>query len=205
MSSNKVIALDVDDVLLDFLSHSHLVAEKIKQDKINPVIQDWSMNTRYGLTHEQEALMWQNIEWDNLPIKQYAQELMEELLRKKWTIHYVTAIDAENKEKRISNLKKVFGNKLFNLKNGKQFLHCVGKEKSKLNTMKAINPLIMVDDRLKNLAEVHTTISQLIVYLDTGVREKCHHVNMDVLSSSQKQLKIVGCNNEVLNIVQNFQ
>ena len=63
----------------------------------------------------------------------------------------------------------------------------------------------MVDDRLKNLAEVHTTISQLIVYLDTGVREKCHHVNMDVLSSSQKQLKIVGCNNEVLNIVQNFQ
>lgn len=183
--SKPVAVLDVDDVMLNFVGKSLEIASEIKGKNIKPVISEWNLDKRYGLNDEQHKLLWEKIQdsWGNLEPVDGASHLLENLLKRDYQIHFVTAIDNKFCEIRKNNLKRAFGS-LIDFK--KQKIHCVGLEGSKTAILKSIKPSIIVDDRLKNIADVHQTIQKHMFYLDKGVRENCYNKNINLLSKSKK-------------------
>lgn len=148
---NNVIALDVDGVLLDCDLGFRLVAEAILGRKMEPLNSEYDLKVRYQLTAEESAIVFEKMKthelgWKGMPKLENAIEAALHLQEIGYNIQLVTAIPEELKELRLECLKN-YGL----IPDG---IHCAGHHTaSKKEILQKINPIMLVDDRLKHLYE----------------------------------------------------
>lgn len=149
----KVIALDVDGVLLNFTPAFDIAAEIVLGRKL-PINKDeyqmdhYHLAKRIGATNEDvEKIFTYMIEtrmYSNLEPLEGVKEALQAIREAGFKICLVTALAEEAKEQRLENLK----NKLDFVPDE---IHCVGMGLSKADKLRQVKPDVFADDRLQYL------------------------------------------------------
>jgi len=157
MMNNKIIAFDVDGVLLDLNSAWKNQAESILGRELHLQQNCFEFTLRYGVTSEEEKHVWKNIVFTNFPAYPSASEITHALKNKGFDVHAITALNASNKESRKNNLESHAIHC--------DALHCVGFNQSKVAALQNIRPSIFVDDREKYILEAIEVGIPHVIYL----------------------------------------
>lgn len=154
MNKVKTIALDVDGVLLDFTKAcDEYVKKNLGIDPIKKLdgfnLNITSMQTRYGLSSDEEVLILLNKMvadgfYKNIPAFEGVKEAVDKIKSLGYKIVVITAIHDGAKDDRLENLEK-----FLNLIPDE--IYCVGMGKSKSQIIKEVHPDIFIDDRIKYL------------------------------------------------------
>ena len=150
----KVIALDVDGVLLDFMPAFEKAAEEVFGRKMDIHKDEYKMDyyhlsKRINTSEEEVAkvlnYMIETGVYANLKPLPGAIEAVKAIQEAGFKIAIVTALPEAAKESRLLNLKNYLGLV-------PDEIHCVGMGMSKGDKLREINPDVFIDDRIDYLA-----------------------------------------------------
>ena len=156
MDKRKKIALDVDGVLLDFMTMFDYAAEQFLQRKIIPAKDqherdEYHLSKRVGCTKEEAHQILQYMLdtglYGKIPALPGVYQAIQEIKKQNFKIYIVTALPEEARAMRLKNLKEV-------LDLVPDEIHLVGMGKSKKAALEKIMPDIFIDDRIDYLASV---------------------------------------------------
>lgn len=183
----KVIALDVDGVLLNFMPAFDQAASEFLKRPINVQKNEYQMDyyhlgKRVQATDEEGAQILQHMiktkMYENLQPLEGVKEALEAIKAEGFKIIVVTALPEEAREMRLNNLKNI-------LDLVPDEMYCVGMGMSKGDTLKKVNPDIFIDDRIDYLASAsfiyHTA------WVDQREEQKDQHSMVDVHVHSLKE------------------
>lgn len=183
----KVIALDVDGVLLDFFATFDKAAEIILKRKVNPN-KDEHKRDHYHLGKRVDTddvmaekilqFMLDSRMYQEIPALEGVKEAVEEIKKQNFKIVIITALPESAREMRLINLKNVL-----NLEPDE--MHMVGMGKSKKDALELVNPDIFIDDRIDYLASVPTLYHT--VWCDRKEAQKDKETLVDVHVHSLKE------------------
>lgn len=149
MTKQKVAALDVDGVLLNFDHSFAIVAEKTLGRPMRKLNAAYDLRKRYGLTQDEINLVWEEMKihpngWRGMLELEGARESFATLREMGYRIELVTAISKEFEQMRLDCLAQ-YGM----IPDG---IHCVGgHDASKIDVLRELAPELIVDDRLSHL------------------------------------------------------
>ena len=145
--SKKVIACDVDGVLLDFDGGFRAVGQEVLGRPLVRQNNAYLMHERYDLSKQDSNRIWDEMErhplgWSGLPMFEGAGHVLDRFRAQGFEVHLVTAIPSHVSELRLKNLKK------YDLPYD-GFVP-VGLHGSKLVHLLRLDPLMFIDDRLSH-------------------------------------------------------
>ena len=152
-----IIALDVDDVVLDMIGHYTNVLKRMGYWR-GVDNKAWCLKQRYELTDEEFKQTWQEalLGFSTLELVQGAKEYLQyiDTLQPKYQVVFVTAVDKSRYQDRIDNLQMRLADDVNFIKERKFDLICTGEYSSKKEALKLLRPVLFVDDRLQNHYDV---------------------------------------------------
>lgn len=146
MSHSKVIAVDVDDVLVEFLPGFERAAEAALGRPVSRKSKAWALDVAYEMTPAELAAVWQAVTdmriYRDLPPLPGSFEALRLLYDAGFEVHAVTAIQEKYWGDRFENLRAL----------GFQgsTIHAVGQG-SKAPVLHQLQPIMFVDDQVKHL------------------------------------------------------
>lgn len=183
----KVIALDVDGVLLNFMPAFDQAASEFLKRPINVQKNEYQMDyyhlgKRVQASDEEGAQILQHMirtkMYERLQALEGVKEALDAIKAEDFKIIIVTALPEEAREMRLKNLKDVLGLV-------PDEMYCVGMGMSKGDALKKINPDIFIDDRIDYLASAsfiyHTA------WVDQREEQKDQYSMVDVHVHSLKE------------------
>jgi len=147
--SKDTVALDVDGVLLDCDGAFCIVASHYLNRPLRMLNRAYELDVRYGITQQQVYEVFDEMKrhpsgWGGMPALQEAICAAKLLQENGYRVELVTAISHDLEEMRLACLKA----------HGfvPDAIHCAGHHTaSKKAIVEAMNPIMIVDDRLKHL------------------------------------------------------
>lgn len=153
---SKIIALDVDGVLLDFMNPFDIAAKevfgcKINKDRNEHGMEQYDLLQRASINQDQLFeifdYMIKTKMYSKFPALPGAVEAIAKIQAAGFDIYNVTAIPDGVRDQRLKNLQDALNFK------PKEII-CVGMGKSKKEALEELRPQIFIDDRLHYLEEV---------------------------------------------------
>lgn len=199
-----IIALDVDDVILDMTGH---YTNTLKELGLWKGIDNktWCLKDRYELSDEEFYQAWNEAlkNFSTLELVQGALHYLKYIdsLPSRYQVVFVTAVSKDRHEERISNLKLRLSNEIEFIKNDKFDLICTGEYKTKKDVLKLLRPGLFVDDRLLNHYEVREAEFEKIYVnhedfqepeLEEMLQYENFHVVDNMYSALQKTIELIG-------------
>lgn len=147
-----IIALDCDNVVLDFLGKWEQMLRTFIDRPITANKRHYELTRRYALSRYEYEKCWNYFEqgemWESLNLLAGADLATQELQKLGHEVHIVTSIKPEFRKNRIVNLDKhsvVYDD-----------IHCVGQMQSKTELYKRIGADVVIDDYSEHIKEAHT-------------------------------------------------
>ncbi len=146
---SKVVAFDVDGVLLDCEKGFVVVATLMFKKKFTKLNNSYDFGLRYGLSDDQVYMVFEEMKnhpegWGNLPVLPGAAEAFRKVKEYGCKIHLVSAIPESIRDLRLESL--------YNHGMVADSIHCAGHHlASKGDILIKLAPVVFVDDRLSHL------------------------------------------------------
>lgn len=160
----KTAAVDVDGVLLDCNAAFAAAASDYTGRQLVELNTCYELDKRYGISNDDVLAVFEYMKthpqgWAGMPALAGAIEAMHVLRAHGYAIHLVTAISEDLKDMRLECLR------------AHDFvpdgIHCAGHHlASKTSIIRALNPVVMIDDRLRHLYESEGVPTR--VWIDHG-------------------------------------
>lgn len=146
MSRKNIVAVDVDDVLVQFLPGFERTFSKVLGRPAIRKSTAWALNEAYGATPEELEAVWQGLEdfhtYRDLPFLPGAEEALRLLADAGYVVHAVTALQMRYKADRDENLRAVGFTP--------DRIHAVGYA-PKAPVLWQLQPAFFADDQVKHL------------------------------------------------------
>lgn len=153
------VAVDTDGVVLDFLKRFELAAKEFLGRELERLNSEYDLGLRYGMTAREVDGVWEHFHnaghWKHIPVIPGAAQAIAKL-QEQHHVHLVTAIDPHLHDDRRFNL----------LTHGidNVTIHCTGHGNSKLDTLRALSPVIYFDDHPRHIEDAfHAGIKHRII------------------------------------------
>lgn len=167
MSTESIVVLDLDGVLLDFESAWRDCAEEALDRPTLQISDQYDLGERFGLSPREVAKVWTRFDrgnwWERVPPTEHAWELLDDLERMGLSIWAVTNVDLEHRAARSNSLDQMIP---------KNRIICLGEmatPKDRAKVLRGIKPMAFIDDLVENAnaAIDHATVT---VLLDRGFK-----------------------------------
>lgn len=170
MSRNR-ICLDVDQVLVDFVSGWGRQAERILQRPVPEQNREFPMNKRFGLTHEEANKVWEAFNepeaWEELPLYPQSPALIRSLQSAGYDVHCITSIPSVAVDSRVNAFTKalpgVSVHQAESLENGKR-----NGAPTKEEWLKKLQPVFYADDCWPHIWEAMQAGVPAVIRIDGG-------------------------------------